>query len=213
MCRNGPEKVFLIRHGRSAWNGENRVTGQLDPPLSPEGARQAEILEHVLRGECLSAVYTSPLTRARETAEPAARAHELSIQVRDELMEIHMGVLQGRFRDYRDPEAQHLWQERERDRLHYRVPEGESFLDLERRVLPCLHQVLETEKGAVLIVGHNGTNRVILGALMRWPREVAVGMSMKSKFLYEISPRDVPRIRTICLDESKIGRVIDGFRS
>jgi broad specificity phosphatase PhoE len=147
-------KIFLVRHGQSEWNGQNRVSGQLDPVLTPKGIQQAHALARVLRDEPLAAIYTSSLTRAVETARPTAELHRLPIQTRDALKEINLGVLEGRFRDERDPEAQQLWEEREEDRLHYQVPGGESYLDLERRVTACLNEIMDQEAGkTVLIVG------------------------------------------------------------
>lgn len=201
-------KIFLVRHGRSEWNGQKRISGQLDPPLSPTGARQAQCLESLLRDEQLSAVYASPLSRAVETAEPTAASHRLAVKTCDALKEIHFGVLQGRFRDGRDPEAQRLWAEREKEKLHYRVPGGETFLELETRVMPCLQDILRQE-GTALIVGHRSTNRVILRELMRWPLDTALGLDLRSKYLYEIVPGESPRINTIRLDN---GHRHEGFR-
>ncbi len=200
-------KIFLVRHGRSEWNGRKRISGQHDPPLSPEGVRQAQCLKALLRDERLSAIYASPLSRAVATAGPTAACHHLDITTCDALKEIHLGILQGRFRDGRDPEAQRLWAEREKEKLHYRIPGGETFLELERRVVPCLHDILE-QKGAVLIVGHRSTNRVILRELMRWSLNVALELDLRSKYLYEIVPGANPLISTIRLDN---GHKYDGF--
>jgi broad specificity phosphatase PhoE len=206
-------KIFLARHGHSEWNAERRVTGQLDPPLSDKGRQQARSLARALRAESLAAIYTSPLTRARETAVPTAVAHRLPIQTRDALKEMHAGVLQGRFRDARDPEAQRLWQERRWDKRPYRIPGGETFAELERRVLPCLAEILATARGPILLVGHRNTNRVILAALMGWPPERAMAFNPRSKYLYEVTRGAEPRIRTIHLDERKAGLIVEGFQT
>lgn len=204
----GMRKIFLVRHGLSEWNGQKRISGQLDPPLSPMGVRQAQCLKSLLRDEQLSAVYASPLSRAVETAAPTAALHRLAVKTCEALKEIHLGILQGRFRDERDAEAQRLWAEREKEKLHYRVPGGETFLELETRVVPCLQDILRQE-GTVLIVGHRSTNRVILRKLMRWPLNVASELDLRSKYLYEIVPGESPRINTIRLDD---GHKYEGFR-
>lgn len=205
-----PEKIFLVRHGQSEWNGKKRISGQLDPPLSKMGVQQAQMLEKLLRREKLSAIYTSTLERSIETARLTAEYHQISIQKKEALMEIHLGILQGRFRDQRDPEAQRLWIARSADRLTYRIPGGETFSELEQRVAPCINEILQKEAGGVvLIVGHRNTNRAILGVLMRWLSDSMVGLKLSNKYLYEITLGDDPSIKTISLDENL---KYDGFK-
>ncbi len=189
-------KIFVVRHGRSEWNGRKIISGQLNPPLSDEGLRQAECLAEVLQNENLSAIHTSSLSRAVETARPTAEFHRLPITPHDALREINLGVLQGRFRDERDPEAQNMWAEREKNKAHYRIPYGENFTELESRVDKCLTKIFEMT-GTILIVGHRSPNRVILRRLMNWSRETAVNLKLRSKYLYEISGAENPQINTI----------------
>lgn len=191
-------KIFLVRHGQSAWNQEKRITGQCNPPLSEKGERQAQVLAHVLHEQPLTAIYTSTLQRAQQTARPTSLTHGLPLQTQEALNEIHLGVLQGRFRDARDPEAQRMWEQRGEDKLAFRAPEGETYHELRHRVLPCLRAIIkEAQKGAVLIVGHRNTNRVLLGELLQWPLEVAAATNIKSTYLYEVSYTPQPHVRTI----------------
>src|SRR5207302_10930989 len=64
-----PARLLLVRHGQSTWNREHRIQGQLDPPLSEEGRRQAERLARRWAGRRFVAAYTSDLKRALETAQ------------------------------------------------------------------------------------------------------------------------------------------------
>lgn len=192
-----PTKIFLARHGESLCNAAKRLSGQLDTPLSPRGVQQAHRLARELRQERLAAIYTSTLRRTVETAQPTAIAHGLPIQPCEALKELHLGILQGRFRDARDPEARRLWKARQQDKLHYRVPGGETFDDMARRVLPCLHTILAAATDTpVLIIGHRNINRVILAALLHWPYAVALRTAMKSGELYEILPGEKPNLTT-----------------
>ncbi len=75
-----PLKLFLLRHGETEWNQTGRFQGITDVPLDPAGRRQADALSLSLRDEPLCAVYASPLSRARETAERVARPHGLAVQ-------------------------------------------------------------------------------------------------------------------------------------
>ncbi|MFQ5783920.1 MAG: histidine phosphatase family protein [Alphaproteobacteria bacterium] len=207
-----PKTVYVVRHGRSLWNGTKKISGQLEPGLSSDGKAQAQRLGRVLRDVRLDAVYTSTLRRAVETAQPVSLLHGLEIQQCAALREQHMGVVQGRFRDHRDPEALWLWNWRGADRLHRRLPDGESFADLEARVLPCLDEILRREAGkVVLIVGHRNTNRVVLGRLLGWPREDALEARVRACHLYEIAPGGVPRVETISLRRRDSGKRRQGF--
>lgn len=191
------QKIFLVRHGRSIWNGRKIISGQLNPPLSEEGLNQARCLAEVLRGEEIAEVHTSSLSRTIETARPTAELHGLSIVEHDDLREINFGVLQGRFRDERDPEAKRMWAERELDKEHFRVPKGETFAELESRIDECLTKILETRE-TILIVGHRSANRLILRRLMNWTRETVVKLKVRNKYLYEISvAENTPQINTI----------------
>lgn len=209
----GPTKIFLMRHGQSEWNGTNRISGQLDPLLTQKGKEQAEMLERVLRHEKLSAIYTSTLKRAVETARPTALSHHLMIQAEEALMEMNFGMIQGRFRDERDPETQRIWEAMEKDLLHYKVPGGETYFDLEERVTPCLNNILKKEIGGViLIVGHRHANKVILGRLMHWPKEYYVDLRLRPKYLYEIITGENPKIYTISLKAKDNGSKHEGFK-
>jgi len=193
--------IFLARHGQSEWNCQKRVSGQLNPPLSLKGVQQSHLLAGVLRHQKISAIYTSTLDRAIETARPTATLHHLPIQTRDELKELHCGHIQGRFRDERDPEVRALWEKRKRNEQFFRLPGGETFAELANRVLPCVNNILKNnEGGTVLIVGHRNTNHVIFGSLMQWPVDRWCNFKHRSKHLYEIHVGDTPATWTICFN-------------
>jgi broad specificity phosphatase PhoE len=204
--------VYLARHGQSDWNNQKRVSGQGNPGLSPRGAQQSRALAECLSGEKLSAIYTSRLNRTMETARPTALAQGLPIQSLDGLNEIHMGILQGRYRDERDPEASQWWSEWQRNEEGFRIPGGETFAEMKHRALASLKQIVPEHAGAsVLIVGHRGTNRVLLAALMEWPAQRSPDLRLRSRYFYRIRAGTPPRITTVCLTGSKKGCEIEDF--
>lgn len=213
-----PARLYLARHGESEWNGSQRISGQGNPALSPVGVDQAAALAHVLADAPLTAIYTSTLQRTKATASPTAAAHKLPIQPLASLQEISLGVLEGRYRDGRDPAAQQLWQQWQQSKETLRIPGGETFPEFEERVLCCWQRIAEANAGGVLlVVGHRSTNRVLLGALMRWPREQYLPLPIRHKYLYEIrlnatQPGAQPSIATIRLDAEKIGHRYAEFR-
>jgi broad specificity phosphatase PhoE len=217
MLQTTVKKVFVARHGQSEWNGQKRISGQLDPGLTAKGQAQAKGLARVLHTEKLTAIYASPLSRAVATAKPSAELHGLPIQTCAALKEIHLGVLQGRYRDHRDPEARDLWRTWQSDKVTAHIPGGESFVDLETRVEPCLEQLLGHNKaGTILIVAHRSVVRVILGKLMHWSQKDYLPLEIHNHTLYQIEPGPKPVISTVRFDkeaDSEKGRPYAGFKS
>ena len=86
-------RLLLARHGQSVSNAARRFQGQRDVPLSPLGERQAEALGGALRqrGQPVAAIYTSPLARARRTAEIVAASLGPSLVAVDDLRELSLG--------------------------------------------------------------------------------------------------------------------------
>jgi broad specificity phosphatase PhoE len=204
--------LYLARHGQSEWNNQSLVTGQLNPGLSPKGLQQSEALAQCLQDERLAAIYTSVLQRTIDTAQPTADAQQLSITSLPSLNEMNLGVLQGRYRDERDPEAQAMWAQVHADMWGYQVPGGESYAGLTHRVGQTLHEILHRHRGQrILIVGHRNTNRVLMGELMKWPLERWPELRLRNKFLYRISIGAQTEIATFALSGSKTGVCHDSF--
>jgi broad specificity phosphatase PhoE len=198
--------IFLARHGQSESNHQSLITGQLDAGLSARGREQSEALAHCLTGESIAAIYTSALRRTVDTAQPTAAAKQLPIVSLPELNEIHLGVLQGRYRDERDPQAQALWAQWQADLWNFRVPGGETFEELAHRAGQALDELLRRHCGqSLLIVGHRATNRVLLGMLLGWPRKRWAEIRLRNKFFYAVRPGAPPDVTTIALSGSKAG--------
>jgi len=166
--------LYLIRHGRTAWNADRRIQGHLDVPLDDEGRRQAEALAAALADVPLKALYASPLQRAVETAAAIAALHDgLPLQLDQRLMERHWGAYEGLRRE--DAAQAHVAAERELrgDPVHASAPGGESFLELHTRVGAALRDIAAKESGRVAIVCHGGTIVAGLMGLLGiegWPR-------------------------------------------
>lgn len=195
-----PTVIYLVRHGESQLNLEKRVSGQLDTTLSPNGLRQSQLLADHLRSVPLTGIYTSVLRRTIETAQPTAEHCGLPIQSKPELNESHMGILEGRFRDARDPEANAIWKAHKKDKLHYHIPGGERFIDLAERVKVSLRDILTRENGGrILIVGHRNVNRILFGMLMHRPADEWPNLNLKSRYVYQIRTGIEPRVHVVDL--------------
>ena len=204
--------LYLARHGQSEWNNQSRVTGQLNPGLSLKGLQQSEAVAQCLHDEDLAAIYTSVLQRTIHTALPTASAKKLLINSLPALNEMNLGVLQGRFRDERDPQAQAMWAQVHADMWGYQVPGAESYHDLMHRVADALQDILQKHRGRrILIVGHRNTNRVLMGKLLDWPRERWPELRLRNKFFYRIRLGAKTEIATFTLSGNKTGVCHDSF--
>ncbi len=176
-------RLFLVRHAEALANPELRYLGSRDDPLTDRGRWQAEQLAHAFAPLTLAAVYTSPLTRAVETAVPIAQAYGLSAITDTRLAEGAMGTWEGLRRAdilARSAEDAALHQRWERDPA-CAPPGGESFTDIQARVVACVHDLAERHAGAsVVVVSHVGPIKALLCAAMAVPMTAARRMFLDS---------------------------------
>lgn len=156
-------RLVLIRHGQSTWNSEHRIQGQLDPPLSAEGRRQADLLGQRLSGRKFAAFYASDLKRAFETAEILAPRVGALPEPVEGLREIFLGDWEGlRTEDIaeRFPEAWARWVEEPDWDV---VPGGEGAGRFDARVGTALDGMFSRhDHGDVLVVTHGGVIQIAL---------------------------------------------------
>ncbi len=184
-----PKRIFLARHGETEWNLQHRLQGSTDTRLSPLGAEHAAALAALLADEPLAAIYTSTLRRTRDTARPLAQARHLEVQARPELDEMSYGSLEGHVAGDPDPSVQALWAARKADPLGFRAPGGETYAELQARLVPFVAEVGACYAGdTVLIVGHRATNRVLWGLLLGRSLEECLAFKHKHDRVLEIRP-------------------------
>ncbi len=166
----GSGRLFLLRHGETAWNRARRVMGRRPIPLCDEGRAQlAQVAPH-LRGLGIAEIWTSPMVRARETAEIAAEAlGGIPIREDDGLAEVDYADWEGRgFAELLADPAYHKFHE---DPLGSRVPGGgETLLEVRRRVFAAAERALASSSGGhPLLVSHGDPLRLVLAACMAVP--------------------------------------------
>ncbi|MBX6762716.1 MAG: histidine phosphatase family protein [Rubrobacteraceae bacterium] len=166
-----PLEVILVRHGQSTANAEGVWQGQLDYPLSEEGRVQARLTGAALAAERITAIYTSPLSRAFETAEIIAReaGYRGEVVPVSGLMERHGGILEGTTGAEREEKMPELVSKLAS------LPEEEGWLlvgaETDEEVLARFEQALSgifSRHGPgdrILIVSHGGAIRAYLRAL------------------------------------------------
>ena len=152
-------KIFVTRHGESMYNLEKRLGG--NPTLSPNGFQYASILcDYFNSNFDRLTVWTSCLQRTIKTGENLI----FEKHFKPELNEINAGICEHLTED--DVKSKHpqIYTERKSDKLRYKYPEGESYLDLIKRLTPLINQ-LKGCKENVLIIAHQAILRVIIGLL------------------------------------------------
>mmetsp|Transcript_22383 Transcript_22383/g.48915 ORF Transcript_22383/g.48915 Transcript_22383/m.48915 type:complete len:250 (+) Transcript_22383:304-1053(+) len=179
-------KIFLTRHGQSEYNQKELLGG--DSNISSEGQKYARALPSLLdsrlpQGDSSISVWTSTLKRTIQTAEhlpfPKLRWKALD--------EIDAGICDGK--SYEDikvamPEE---YEARQKDKLRYRYPSGESYLDVIQRLEPVIIE-LERQRDSVCIVGHQAILRVIYGYFMAIPPEKIPSLPIPLHTLIELTP-------------------------
>jgi broad specificity phosphatase PhoE len=158
----GSNEVLLVRHGETDDNAADRFQGRRDTPLNDRGRAQSRALAHSLRGEGLRALYTSPLRRARATAQIVGDVLGLEAVVDDRLMEADAGDWSGLlYADVTAVAADAFARWRAADRS-FRFPGGESVAEQAARVAAALADVAAGPLPA-LVVTHGGTIRAVEG--------------------------------------------------
>jgi broad specificity phosphatase PhoE len=181
--------LFLVRHGTTVWHAENRYAGRSDVALDPSGYAQGKRLAAWASEAKLTAIWCSPLTRARETAAPVARATGLAPHVDERLREIHFGHIEGKTM----AEAQRLFPAEIRrfraDPVTYPMPGGEDPQEAARRAVSTLRDIAVAHRnGRVLVVAHNTLLRLALCSLIGVPlaRYRTVFPAMRNGALTEV---------------------------
>lgn len=159
-------RLFLVRHGETDSNRDGLALGRADPPLNDLGVQQAERLAASLGRAQLVAVYSSPLIRARQTAEPIAERSGLDVRVDESLIEMDVGELDGLdFATVRERYPEFIEKWLSDDGPDEPMPGGESLSAVADRAMSFLESVGRAEgDGAVCAVTHNF---VILALLSR----------------------------------------------
>lgn len=152
--------MIIVRHCQSMGNTEGRFQGRFDADVTPVGEQQMELLSLRFRNEKLDALYTSPLLRARRTAEAVNRFHTLPLRLCEGLSELDVGELENRklseIAEY-FPETAENWDQTP-DLCEF--PGGETMRQAYCRVNRALDRILEESRGkTVMAVTHGGVIR------------------------------------------------------
>ncbi|MCK4323607.1 MAG: histidine phosphatase family protein [Armatimonadetes bacterium] len=163
-------KIILIRHGQTAWNKEEIFRGRADVPLDEVGLRQAQALADALRAEPISGIFTSPLSRAVQTATAVAESRGLVPVPVHGFTDIDFGAWEGLAHNTvreRFPELYATWQAQPED---VTFPGGESLDAVCQRAGTALAELVQQSSGeTIAVVAHRVVNKVLICHILGLP--------------------------------------------
>jgi len=160
-----PVELWLVRHGETDWNTERRYQGHTDIPLNKQGRLQAQELAGQLTGQAFSAIYSSDLCRAMETAGILAGPLKGSVIADSRLREINMGDWEGRthpdiVRDFPNAGTHLAYTD-----AHSRARGGESLAEVADRVRAFADETAQRHAGQIVLVVMHGLSLAALRCL------------------------------------------------
>jgi probable phosphoglycerate mutase len=146
--------LFLIRHGSNDYLVKNKLPGHIpDIHLNKRGNEQAALLAKSLGKLPIKAIYCSPLERAIETAQPLAHSMGLEIQIKPDLTDANVGEWAGR--SWKVLRRTKLWKVIQENPSQFQFPGGESFAQIQERVITTLDAIVSAnKKGMIAVVFH-----------------------------------------------------------
>lgn len=164
--------VLLIRHAENDFSGKKRLAGRLpDVHLNASGKQQAQRLASALAGIPLKAIYSSPLERAMETAQPIAEQNNLTVTPHDGLIEIDYGDWQGR--SLKELYRTKLWKVVQCNPAWMRFPNGETIIEAQYRISRTIRDIAAKfeSKDWVVCVSHADPIKLAAAHFLSMPIE------------------------------------------
>lgn len=197
-------RLYLVRHGATQLSAEDRFAGDIGADLSPDGRSQAERLAVRVRDHSISAIYSSPLLRAVETARIIATGCGLEPRLSDGLREIHHGHWEGLTRQEVETGFAAEYAAWEEDPFTFAPEGGESGVSVLARALPALREIVVRHAGLnVLAVSHKATIRLLLSSLLGFdPRGYRDRLDQAPACLNVLDFRDPVRARLMLFNDT-----------
>ena len=177
--------LYLVRHGETEWNLEGRSQGRADSPLTLRGHEQARSAARALRLQLgdSSRLVSSPTGRALATAEVAAEALGLALEQDPLLRECDLGDWTGLTKSDVEARDPGMLAQRELDKWNFRMPGGESYVDLDVRARRWLASL---DAGPTIAVTHEMFGRALLGAVLELAPEGVLALQLGHGRVYRI---------------------------
>ncbi len=160
-------RIILVRHGETPWNKDKIFRGSVDIPLNDTGREEARLAGEWLKEEKIDATYSSPLSRAVETAETIACRQGLKVEKLEGLADLNYGDWQGLPLAVVKKKYADLYRQWETMPQTVRFPNGETLEEVRVRALAAVDEVLQRHPGrSILLVSHRVVNKVLITAFI-----------------------------------------------
>jgi probable phosphomutase (TIGR03848 family) len=190
--------ILLIRHGENSFVGK-RLAGRLPGVhLNENGIKQAQAIAALLKEAPITAIYSSPLERAMETAQPLAEALNMPVQPCDGLLEVNFGQWQGK--TIKQLGRLKLWKTVQEKPSEMRFPEGESFAEARERVVLAIEEIKANagEKDIIACFSHSDTIRLAVSHYLAMPLDAFQRVSIDTASVSALFlGKDMPRVLNV----------------
>lgn len=189
--------IYLVRHGETEWNVERRMQGRRESRLTALGRRQAAAMAELLAGligaepDAAWRLVSSPLGRARETAEAIGVRLGLPVESDARLTEIAFGGWEGRLREEVAPQHPELFATRE---WLVSPPGGESFEEVRARVASFLADLPPEPERRVIAVSHGVAGRLLRGVFAGLDREQTLNQDVPQDAVFRLARGQIHRL-------------------
>jgi phosphoserine phosphatase len=159
--------IYLVRHGQTAWNKEEVFRGRTDIPLDETGLREAELAGEYFRPINIQAIYSSPLSRAWQTAQKIALIHPLQVESLEGLIDMSFGAWEGHsLREVEEKDGVRYQQWRDEPHL-VNLPGGETLEEVRVRAMAALDKVIHQHlEQTLVLVSHRVVNKVLICGIL-----------------------------------------------
>jgi len=197
--------LYVVRHGETEWNADQRFQGHSDVPLNERGRQQAEAIGERLANVEMHAIYASDLSRAWDTATAIAAHHEIEPISETNLREGSFGQWEGLTYaeiQKRDPEAVEAWHD---DIGTFSPPEGETIHQLYDRVAAAYEQIAAQHQDQnIVLVAHGGSLQMLICQLLGLPAKSFWQFNLSHCSLSKISIYETGAIINVLNDSGHI---------
>jgi len=160
-------EFFLVRHGQTAWNKDQRFRGRKDVPLSEQGLQEAQLVADALQGENIELICASPLSRSMQTLAPLAQRLGSEVNPFEDVIDMNFGEWEGLSlaeAEKKYPDLFKLWVETP-DKLTF--PQGESLAQVQARAMRGISRLaVEFPEAVIVVCSHRVVCKLIMLGLL-----------------------------------------------
>lgn len=196
-------KIYFIRHAESVANSQGIYQGQTyDTELSASGKKQAQALAQYFKGISLSRVIASPLKRTMQTAAIVAKSKKLPVSIEKQIIETNHGDWEGKHKEKIKTTWPWIYKKWLKFPSRTKFPQGEHFLETQKRVLKWWQKFCDNNTDDVLVVSHDNIIRVVVARILNINLNKIWKFHLQPTAITEVSVSK-EKITLVSLGESK----------